>query len=128
VSGPEDSDAVPARAALAYLIAETVAFLSELLLLGALGVVGWRLGTGALISIALAALYPALAALIWALWVAPRAARRLADPWRLVGQIALFLVAAALAVITGMAVWGVLLAVVGIAAFVAVRVFAAPPS
>ncbi len=107
-----------------YLIAETVGFLSELMLLGLLGLVGWRLGTGALISIALAVLCPALGALIWALWVAPRATHRLADPWRLIAQVILFLGAGVLAVITGLALWGIVLAAVGIAAFVATRVFA----
>jgi hypothetical protein len=128
VTGPEDSDAVPTRAPVGYLIAETVAFLSELMLLGTLGVVGWRVGTGGLISIALAALYPALGTLIWALWIAPKGARRLEDPWRLVAQISLFLVVGVLAVITGLVVWGIVLAAVGIAAFVATRAFASRPS
>ncbi|MEP7021980.1 MAG: YrdB family protein [Pseudonocardiales bacterium] len=121
---PDDTDGVPEHARLGYLIAETVAFVSELLLLGTLVVVGYRLGTGGLISIAMAALYPALGALIWALWVAPKAARRLEDPWRLITQVTLFLVTGALAVITGLVVWGVVLAAVGVGAFVAARVIA----
>jgi hypothetical protein len=126
VADGEDIDAGQVRAPVSYLIAETVAFLAELMLLATLGVVGWRLGTGGLSSIALAALYPALAALIWAVWIAPRAAHRLADPWRLGAQIALFLVAGVLAVITDLTVWGVVVAAVGIAAFVATHVFARP--
>ena len=124
MASPETSDTAAARAPMAYLMAETVAFLSELALLGMLGVVGWRLGSGGLISIALAALYPALGAMIWALWVAPKASRRLDDPWRLIAQIGLFLVTGVLAVITGLVIWGILLAAVGITAFVGVRVFA----
>jgi hypothetical protein len=126
VAVPEDTDSGPVRAPVGYLIAETVAFLSELMLLGTLGVVGWRLGTGGLISIALAALYPALGALIWALWVAPKAAHRLRDPWRLVAQITLFLVTGVLAVITDLVGWGIVLAAVGISAFVAARLLARP--
>lgn len=127
MAGPDNTDAGLVRAPVGYFIAETVAFLSELMLLGTLGVVGWRLGTGGLISIALAALYPALGALIWALWIAPRATRRLKDPWRLIAQIVLFLVAGVLAAITGPVIWGVVLAAVGIGAFVAARVFAEAP-
>jgi hypothetical protein len=123
VASPEDSDGVAARP-VGYLIAETVAFLSELMLLGTLGVVGWRLGTGGLSSIALAALCPALGTLIWAVWIAPKASRRLEDPLRLIAQITLFLVTGVLAAITGLVVWGIVLAAVGIAAFVASRVFA----
>jgi hypothetical protein len=119
---------VIARRPVGYLIAETVAFLSELLLLGTLGVVGWRLGSGGLISIALAVLYPALATMIWAIWIAPRAAHRLKDPGRLVAQIVLFLVAGTLAVIADLVAWGVVVAGVGIVAFVAARVFAHPRS
>jgi len=124
VTSPNDADGVPEHARLGYLIAETVALVSDLLLLGTLVVVGYRLGTGGLISIAMAALYPALAALIWALWIAPRAARRLDDPWRLIAQIILFGGTGVLAVIAGLVVWGVVLAAVGSAAFVAVRAFA----
>jgi Protein of unknown function (DUF2568) len=126
MASPEDPEVVTARP-VGYLIAETVAFLSELLLLGTLGVVGWRLGTGGLFSIALAVLYPAVATMIWAFWIAPRAARRLKDPWRLITQIILFLVAGTLAVITDLAVWGVVVAAVGIVAFVAARVLAGAP-
>jgi Protein of unknown function (DUF2568) len=121
VASQDNSDAGPVRAPVGYLVAETVAFLSELMLLGTLGVVGWRIGTGGLISIALAALFPALGALIWALWVAPRAAHRLTDPWRLITQIVLFLGAGVLAATTALVAWGVVLAAVGIAAFVTTR-------
>jgi hypothetical protein len=127
VASQDNSDAGPVRAPVGYLVAETVAFLSELMLLGTLGVVGWRIGTGGLISIALAALFPALGALIWALWVAPRAAHRLTDPWRLITQIVLFLGAGVLAATTALVAWGVVLAAVGIAAFVATRVLAGDP-
>jgi hypothetical protein len=123
VASQQNSNAAPVR----YLIAETVAFLSELMLLGTLGVVGWRIGTGGLISIALAALFPAIATLMWALWVAPRAAHRLKDPWRLIAQITMFLGAGVLAAVAGVVVWGVVLAAVGIAAFVATRVLAGDP-
>lgn len=110
-----------------YLAVETVAFLSELAMLATLGVVGWHLGGGALISIALAALFPALAALIWSVWLAPKATGRRGDPARLIVQIVLFVVSGALAVLSGFVAWGIVLAVVGVGAFAADRVVEHPP-
>lgn len=126
MTSPEDADVdgIEPPRPVGCLIAETVAFLSELMMIGTLAVVGYRLGTGGLISIALAVLYPALGTLIWALWVAPKAAKRLEYPWRLIAQITLFVLAGALAVFTGLVGWGVVLAAVGVGAFVAARIFA----
>lgn len=64
-------------------------FVLELVLLGALGywgfqsndgVLRWLLGIGA----------PLVAAIAWGVWVAPASSNRLADPLRLVVEIALF--------------------------------------
>jgi len=107
-------------------VAETVAFLSELTLFATLGVVGWRLGSGGLISIAVATLCPSLGVLIWSVWLAPRATHRLSDPGRLIAQIAAFVGAAVLCALSRLVVWGIVLAGVGIAAFVAARVFDTP--
>jgi uncharacterized protein DUF2568 len=100
-----------------YVLVAAAAFLSELALLAILGVAGWHFGGGGLLSLALAVLAPALAVLLWSVWVAPTAAHRLGDPPRLILQIALFVVAAALAGIAGHTVWGVVVAGAGVIAF-----------
>jgi uncharacterized protein DUF2568 len=104
-----------------YLLVSAAALLTELALLGLLGVVGWHFGGGGLLSVALAVLGPALAGLIWSIWIAPTAAHRLGDPGRLVLQILMFVLAAVLAGLAGRAVWGVVLAAVGVAVFSAAR-------
>lgn len=114
---------MPDGASVAYGMVHTLAFLCELAMLGTLGVSGWDIGGGALMSIAQATLYPAVAILIWSVLMAPTSRRRLADPWRLIAQIALFLATGAVAALAGHLLWGVVVAAVSIATFVAVRLF-----
>jgi hypothetical protein len=102
-------------------VVELIAFLCELGMLVVLVVAGWGLGSGGLMSIALAIFYPALAILIWSVWMAPRSARRLVDPWRLAAQVALFAATAVLASIAGHPVLGVAFGVVASLAFVTSR-------
>jgi len=116
-----DGETAPRRGSVGYPVVDMVAFLSELAMFATLGVAGWRLGGGGLISISLAVLYPALAVLIWSVWLAPRAAHRLGDPGRLIVQIVVFLATGVASAIAGRLVWGILLATVGVAAFVAAR-------
>jgi hypothetical protein len=102
-------------------VIEGGAFLSELAMLVVLFIGGWGLGSGGLMSIALAVFYPALAILIWSLWMAPTAQRRLADPWRLIAQVALFVATAVLVGLGGHPIVGIVFAVVAGALFVAAR-------
>jgi hypothetical protein len=102
-------------------VVEVIAFLCELGMLVVLAVAGWGLGNGGLGSIALAIFYPALAILIWSVWMAPRSAHRLADPWRLAAQVVLFAATAVLASIADHVVLGVVFGVVASAAFVTSR-------
>jgi len=67
-----------------------IRLLAELGLLAALAWAGWHLVDGTLPSLLLAALLPALAVLVWALWVAPRAPHRLGDPARAGAEGVLF--------------------------------------
>jgi hypothetical protein len=101
-----------------------VRFLTELALLAGLAVAGARLGGGVLLDIVGAVLWPALAAVIWALVVAPRAKRRAPEPTRFILEFALFDTAALALNAAGLLLVGVVLAVVGVATAVAVRVFA----
>ena len=68
-------------------------FLAELGMLAGLAVVGWSAGSqwgGAGLGFALALVLPVLAALVWGLWVAPAARRRVADPARFALELVLF--------------------------------------
>jgi hypothetical protein len=73
-----------------------IRFLAELGLLVGLSWGGWALGGGAPLSVVLAVLLPLAAGAVWGRWVAPRAGHRLADPARVVVELALFGVAVAL--------------------------------
>jgi hypothetical protein len=65
-------------------------FLLELALLGALAAWGFRAAEGTVASLALGLGAPLAAAVLWGAFVAPKAPRRLDDPWRLVLEVALF--------------------------------------
>ena len=94
----------------------TLAFLLELALLAAAVAIGLLLPAPLAVRIAVAVLLPAIVIAVWAIWVAPRAARRLAPPSRLIVQIVLFAVA-----VLGLAVAGQVLWAVVLAALVAIR-------
>jgi hypothetical protein len=77
-----------------WLVLAALRFAAEIGMLAALGYVGWRLGGDSqAVAIVLAVVLVSLAATVWGLWVAPRAARRLEDPGRLFVELALFGVA-----------------------------------
>jgi hypothetical protein len=64
---------------------------------------------------ALAAAAASAAAAVWGRWVAPAARRRLADPARLLVEVAFFAAAGAALAVTGRGVLGAALAVVAVA-------------
>lgn len=97
-------------------LVDFVCFVVELALLALLAVSGGGLADG-LIGIALAVLYPALAVVVWALFVARTAERRLAQPWRLVLQLVIFAAATVAAIAAGYRGWGIAFAAVSVAAF-----------
>jgi hypothetical protein len=68
-------------------------FVAELGLLAALAWGGWHLAGSTALSIVAAVLLPAVAALVWWRWVAPRATRRLRDPARAAVEVVLFMTA-----------------------------------
>ena len=72
-----------------------IRFLLELLMLGALGWTGVGLPSSRWLSVVLAIALPVAAAGVWAMWIAPKASRRLQDPWRLLVELVLFAAAAA---------------------------------
>jgi len=112
----------PAGAGPAGVVVDLVAFACEIWMLVLLAISGWALGDGGLLGIALGVLYPALAILVWATWIAPTAARRLADPWRFVVQIALFAATATATAASGRVALAVAFGVVAVGAFALGRV------
>lgn len=80
----------------------------ELLLLAVLAVAGLGLGGTGVAPIVLAVVLPLAAAAVWAVWLAPRAARRLGEPAGLVTKVALYTIAAGLLAAAEHALWAVL--------------------
>jgi hypothetical protein len=101
-----------------------VRFLTELALVA---VLAWA-GAGASLALAgrivLAVAAPVLAMIVWGLWLAPRARRRLTDPLRLTVELVLFAVAAAALAVTGPVVAAVVFAVIAIGVALLLRVVA----
>lgn len=81
------------------IINMTVRFLLELCMLVALAYWGFQRDGGWLLRLAVGIGAPLLAATVWGLLVAPKAKRRLADPWRFLVELALFGLAAAALVV-----------------------------
>ena len=69
-------------------------FVLELCMLAALAYWGARAGGSVGADVVLAVIAPLAAAVIWGLYAAPRARRRLRPPWRIVLELAVFAVAA----------------------------------
>ena len=86
-------------------------FLLELTLLAGLAIAGARLADGAA-GLLLAVGLPVIAAVIWGAFIAPKAARRLRDPARLVLEIVLFTAGAVALIAAGLAAAGIALGVV----------------
>jgi hypothetical protein len=120
VSDPETRESMPGGLRGMVLV---VAFLCELAMLVTLCVAGTGLGSSTGGHVALAVVLPVVAAVIWSVWMAPSSRRRLADPARLIAQIALFGLTGVLAAVAGRVAWGVAFAVVAIVVFVLTRAF-----
>jgi hypothetical protein len=84
-----------------------LSFCCELAMLALLAVAGWSLGTAGATRVLLAVVLPLSAIAVWAVWMAPTSRRRLADPARLVAQIALFAVVGVLLAWSGHPAWGI---------------------
>lgn len=85
---------------------DAVVFLAELCLLAVLAWAGARLGTGAW-AVVLAIALPLMAAVFWGLLLAPRAARRLRHPTRLIVKLVLLAVAAVALAMSGEVLWAI---------------------
>ena len=94
-----------------------VRFAAELALLVALAWAGWYVVDPVVVSVLLAIALPAVAALVWGRWVAPKATRPLADPARLGVEAVLFLGAFFLVTSQAPAEPGIVLGLVMLAAY-----------
>lgn len=101
---------------------DVAVFVDELLLLAVLAVAGAGIGSTGPLRVLLAIVLPVAAAVIWGLWLAPRASRRLRSPASVVAKIALFTAAAVVLGITGAVLWATLFWVVSVALLVAAEV------
>ncbi len=94
-----DESAQPSVTAL-----DVVVFLDELSLLAVLVITGARTDGPVVVRVVAAVVLPVVAAVVWGLWLAPRARMRLAYPVRLVAKLSVFAVAAGLLAWSGPAV------------------------
>jgi hypothetical protein len=102
----------------------TIRFLTEVALLAGLAIAGARLGDGIVFKIVDAVLLPLAAAAVWGMFIAPRARRRLAEPARLVVEVALFAGTGLVLLLSGLPVTGIVIAVAGIGFAILTRIFA----
>lgn len=102
----------------------TIRFLTELALLAVLAVLVVRFHGLLGVRIGLAVLAVVAASAIWGMWIAPRAGRRLPDPWRLFLEIVLFGLATAGLVVQHDVIAAVIFAVVTIAVAILTRTIA----
>lgn len=97
-------------------------FVLELCALGGLGYWGFTMGPGTIGKIMLGLGAPILAAVLWGMFVAPKAVRPLHDPAKLLVELLVFGGAAAGLYAAGQPVWaGVLLVVYGINRWLLIR-------
>ena len=117
---PEDARRVGRELTGAQLAAGAVRFAAELASLAAL--ITWGLhGVGGALGWVLAIAAPALFAVVWGAFLAPRAPRRLHDPARLVAEVVLFGLAAIALFAADLPVLGAIDAVVAVLGIVLVR-------
>ncbi|NUT52955.1 MAG: YrdB family protein [Saccharothrix sp.] len=103
----------------------TARFLTELALLVALGVTGAHLGGGVVLGTAFAVLLPVAAAVLWGLFIGPKARRRLPEPARFGVEVVLFATAGlGLGVASDLPATGIAVAVAGIGFAALTRVVA----
>lgn len=98
--------------AILRIINMTIRFVLELCMLAVLAYGGFQLEGGWLLRVAVGVGAPLLAATIWGLLIAPKAKRRLADPWRFMVELGLFGLAAVALMGVGRPFLGIILLVV----------------
>lgn len=81
-------------------------------MVAAFAVAGWQLTSSLPLQVILAIALPVAAAGIWAVWMAPTSARRLANPSRLIAEIGLFAICGAALSTVGHSGWGLAVALV----------------
>jgi len=67
-----------------------LAFLLELCMLAALGYWGFTLDQGLAVRVGVGLGVPILAAVVWGIWMAPKAARPLPEPWHILLELVIF--------------------------------------
>lgn len=92
--------------------AGVAAFGVEVALVVLVAVAGWRLGDSAWLSPVLCVVLVLVVAVLWGVWLAPHAARRLPVRARVVAKAVLFAAVAALALAAGLTWWAVAFVVV----------------
>lgn len=92
-----------------------LAFVLELSMLAAFAYFGFTATSQLPLQITLAVGLPLAVAVIWGFWLAPRASRRLQEPWLVIAKLALFGLATLALYVTGQPLPAVILGVLFLA-------------
>jgi hypothetical protein len=128
VTADEDrANAASGRAGAGHGVLLAVRFATELAMLAVLAVAGAHVSAGLAWRVGFAVAGPVLAAVVWGLVIAPRAARRLGDPLRLAIETVMFLAASAALALAGDVIAASAFAVIAIGTAVVLRIVAPGP-
>lgn len=84
-----------------------IAFLIEVAMLIALGVVGFEMTNAAPLRYILAVALPTVAIIVWAIWAAPKSKTRLSGKWLLMFKLLIFSITSLLLYYTGHALFAI---------------------
>jgi hypothetical protein len=90
---------------------EIMTFVCELAMLAALSVVGWQLGPSVPVGLTLAFALPGTTGLVWGMWLAPRARRRLAEPTLTTAKTFVFVATGVVLALVGQILWAAVLTI-----------------
>lgn len=94
-------------------IVYATAFLLEVAMMVGLCYYGLHSGAGIVLKYVLAVALPLAAAVLWSIWAAPKSARRIVFPYRVLFAFGMFLLTAILLYQTGQRTWAIIFASVG---------------
>ena len=84
-----------------------IAFLLEVIMLVALGIVGFEITNASPLKYILAVALPTVAIIVWAIWAAPKSKTRLSGKWLLMFKLLIFSITSLLLYYTGHAVFAI---------------------
>lgn len=91
-----------------------IAFLLEITMVISLGYVGYSVAENVYLKYVFAILQPLVAIICWSIYAAPKSAKRLAQPWRMVFRTSMYMICALLLYVTGKTTWATSIVIIAI--------------